>query len=201
MNLGDILKSAVNNADSTEWNSTLVRVEALRDEEKKLMAQLESERAEWRSRFQGISEKQYALRARIKAQKDAQQKTLLQSQLRRAESEFWAIYDEYLHSRAWQYKRQEALKRDEFDCQHCGSPATEIHHITYTDLGNELTYQLLSLCASCHTRLHKKRDDDRAADRELMVAHQKAGTLKAYLDEKYQVKIDILAFIEKHDTP
>ena len=54
----------------------------------------------------------------------------------------------------------EAFKRDKFQCQICGSMANlEIHHITYKRRGHEDVSDLVTLCADCHQKLHKAREE------------------------------------------
>ena len=55
-------------------------------------------------------------------------------------------YNEYLKSEAWKRKRYVVLKRDNWTCQECGVPATQI--------GKEPIKWLVSLCAECHKKKH-----------------------------------------------
>jgi hypothetical protein len=82
--------------------------------------------------------------------------------LNRAIDERWAgrrlAYEAYLLSEAWRNKRAEALRRDEGVCQGCRArPATQVHHLTYAHLGDELLFELISVCADCHERIHRDR--------------------------------------------
>ena len=59
----------------------------------------------------------------------------------------------------WQIVREEALIRDNLMCQKCGSIAEEVHHII--ELKDDITKafdldNLMSLCRTCHIRIHKK---------------------------------------------
>jgi len=65
-------------------------------------------------------------------------------------------YREYLKSDAWQRKRYVVLKRDNWTCQYCGVPATEVHHKRYAKykIGKEPIKWLVSLCKSCHEKQH-----------------------------------------------
>jgi 5-methylcytosine-specific restriction endonuclease McrA len=64
-------------------------------------------------------------------------------------------YDAYLQSDAWRAKRAQALARDHGVCQGCLSrPATQVHHRTYEHVGDELLFELVSLCDECHERAH-----------------------------------------------
>ena len=68
-------------------------------------------------------------------------------------------YADYLQSDKWKAIRLKVLKRDNNLCQAClESPATDVHHITYANLGDELMFELLSVCRDCHfNRIHKDK--------------------------------------------
>jgi hypothetical protein len=67
-------------------------------------------------------------------------------------------YDAYLRSDAWRAKRVQALRRDNFQCQGCRErPATQVHHLTYAHVGDELLFELISICDKCHAHAHKER--------------------------------------------
>lgn len=53
----------------------------------------------------------------------------------------------------WQAKRVEVLKRDGMLCI-CGDRATEVHHKTYENLGQELPSDLVALCRYCYRGIH-----------------------------------------------
>lgn len=64
-------------------------------------------------------------------------------------------YEEYLHSTEWRSKRALVLKRSSGECEGCGlSRATQVHHITYARLGNEMLFDLVAVCDECHERIH-----------------------------------------------
>jgi len=64
-------------------------------------------------------------------------------------------YDAYMASGDWQAKRLAVLRRDQYICQGClEGRATEVHHTTYNNFGQELLFQLVSLCRVCHERAH-----------------------------------------------
>ena len=69
--------------------------------------------------------------------------------------EFFERYDEYLRSDAWKAKRARVLARDKRICQGCGDTATQVHHLTYARVGDELLLDLTSVCGDCHARLHE----------------------------------------------
>ena len=67
-------------------------------------------------------------------------------------------YNSYLASDDWKQKRSIVLERDKYLCQGClKEPATEVHHLNYDDVPNELMFDLVSLCRSCHERVHRRK--------------------------------------------
>ena len=72
---------------------------------------------------------------------------------------WWDWYSAYLRSPEWAAKRQRVLERDSFLCQYqnCRAIATEVHHLTYERVGEELLEDLLSVCGGCHTCIHGRR--------------------------------------------
>jgi hypothetical protein len=68
---------------------------------------------------------------------------------------FWDWYAGYLESDAWRAKRAQALNRDNGLCQGCRArPATQVHHLSYKHVGDELLFELASVCDECHARAH-----------------------------------------------
>lgn len=68
---------------------------------------------------------------------------------------WWARYNAYLASDVWRAKREEALARDGRVCQGCRQRlATQVHHRTYDHLGDELLFELISVCDECHAGIH-----------------------------------------------
>ena len=64
-------------------------------------------------------------------------------------------YAEYRETDAWRAKRAQALARDKGVCQGCLSRrATQVHHLSYAHVGDELLFELISLCDECHERVH-----------------------------------------------
>ena len=67
-------------------------------------------------------------------------------------------HSEYLLSDTWRAKRRAVLKRDDHFCQGClQAPATEVHHLTYANYGDEFLFELISLCQPCHERVHEEK--------------------------------------------
>ena len=73
-------------------------------------------------------------------------------------------YALYLESPEWKERRRLTLERDKYKCQGCQrAPATEVHHLSYKNRGDELLYQLTSLCRECHAKVHATENGLRAA--------------------------------------
>ena len=66
----------------------------------------------------------------------------------------------HLQSDYWKNIRLQVLERDNNTCQECKEkPATEVHHLTYERLGNELLEDLLAVCRICHLNIHEKVEE------------------------------------------
>ena len=69
-------------------------------------------------------------------------------------------YDDYLRSPEWKAKRQIIIKREANICQGClSAPIEEVHHSTYSNIGDELMFQLIGLCSNCHRKVHHINSD------------------------------------------
>ncbi len=67
-------------------------------------------------------------------------------------------YEWYLGTNFWRAKRNEAMARANHVCQRCGErPATEVHHLTYERVFNEMAADLLPVCSPCHRTIHYRR--------------------------------------------
>ena len=63
----------------------------------------------------------------------------------------------YLRSQAWQEKRRAVHRRSGGVCEDCGRhPVTQIYHVSYDRIGDELLVDLLGLCGPCHRERHVK---------------------------------------------
>ena len=60
----------------------------------------------------------------------------------------------------WQKKRLRVFQRDKWKCRQCGNTEVtlHVHHKVYTKYypWNELMKNLITLCAHCHKKGHKK---------------------------------------------
>jgi hypothetical protein len=64
-------------------------------------------------------------------------------------------YGWYLGSAFWRERREHILQRANHTCEKCGKrPATEVHHLTYLRVFNEVPSDLLALCRQCHAEIH-----------------------------------------------
>lgn len=72
-------------------------------------------------------------------------------------AEFWAWYDDYLNSGAWKERRRLVMARADGQCEGCGlTRATQVHHLTYQRVGDEMLFDLVAVCDACHESLHKE---------------------------------------------
>jgi 5-methylcytosine-specific restriction endonuclease McrA len=63
--------------------------------------------------------------------------------------------DEYLQSPEWMVVRAEAIERAGHMCEQCGfTRKLQVHHVSYSRLGNELPEDLKVLCRQCHDAEH-----------------------------------------------
>lgn len=75
------------------------------------------------------------------------------------QSAWWVEYTAYLKTTAWRLKRQAVLTRANNWCEGCAArTATQAHHLTYNHMGNELLFELVAVCDSCHHILHPEMD-------------------------------------------
>lgn len=68
---------------------------------------------------------------------------------------FYCDYKKYIHSEEWIEKRNDRFFIDGYKCQFCGSATNlQVHHLTYENVPDEPMEDLLTLCKTCHTKLH-----------------------------------------------
>ena len=67
-------------------------------------------------------------------------------------------YRAYLRSERWLSLRFQALKRDDFVCQICGTGINlRVHHVNYEHVGTDAELDdLITLCEECHSKVHLK---------------------------------------------
>ena len=70
-------------------------------------------------------------------------------------AEWFKQYNEYLTSDHWAHTRNKVLTRANNVCEGClEKQATDVHHLSYANLGHEFMFQLVALCHDCHERIH-----------------------------------------------
>ena len=70
-------------------------------------------------------------------------------------------YKEYLCSEDWQERRKLLMEETDWTCCECGAKATQLHHLSYENLGEEeLDIDVVALCSHCHKEIHHKDEDD-----------------------------------------
>lgn len=89
------------------------------------------------------------------------QQELGQKQSHATLQRFRDTYSDYINSTEWKNKRNKVMKRDNYTCQICASPAKDVHHLTYQNFRNEYLFELVALCRSCHLNVyHEGRESD-----------------------------------------
>ncbi|MBC7522975.1 MAG: HNH endonuclease [Flavobacterium sp.] len=87
----------------------------------------------------------------------------------------FAKYTNYIQSKEWKIKRNQALIRDNNLCQRCKvKPAEEVHHLTYENLFCEKLEDLLSLCKVCHIETHEQLDNEKTLEIRNKINENKA---------------------------
>ena len=65
------------------------------------------------------------------------------------------FYDNYLNSFGWRERAAEVKRRADGRCEMCDRPGdTDVHHLSYRDVGNEDLVDLAALCRRCHMGMH-----------------------------------------------
>jgi 5-methylcytosine-specific restriction endonuclease McrA len=97
-----------------------------------VQARREAQEEEWRQRSQQYEEERHQ-----------------QAEERKRE------YDAYMQSTKWAHIRQRVLERENYVCQGCGiRGAIQAHHLTYDRFKEEMLFDLVAVCRSCHERIH-----------------------------------------------
>jgi len=69
-----------------------------------------------------------------------------------------SAYSWYLGTAFWRERREHALKRANHTCEKCKERrASEVHHVTYLRVFNEMPTDLVALCRQCHEQMHRLR--------------------------------------------
>jgi len=73
----------------------------------------------------------------------------------------------FYKTKAWRSKRAKVLRRDQYECRECkrygkSRPATTVHHINPLESQPQWrleSWNLLSLCNTCHEKMHDRTSD------------------------------------------
>jgi hypothetical protein len=80
-------------------------------------------------------------------------------------ADFKKEYLKYLASDEWKVIREKVLLRENHICEGCGvNKATEVHHLTYVRMKEELLFDLKAVCRDCHLKCHPERKPDGELD-------------------------------------
>lgn len=72
---------------------------------------------------------------------------------------WWDWYTQYLKTPEWSQRRSKVIERAKGICEGCLSArATQVHHVSYEHVGDELLWELRAICDACHERCHKERE-------------------------------------------
>lgn len=97
-----------------------------------------------------------------------ERESILQKHVRKqknGDDGFRRKHDLYLEGPIWAAKRNAVLKRANFICEGClTNKATQVHHLTYDHIFEELLFELVAICPDCHTRIHADKEADAGAD-------------------------------------
>ena len=70
-------------------------------------------------------------------------------------------YLEYLKSGDWKERRKELMEEAEGICDECGEKATQLHHLKYDNLGDEILGEdVVALCKNCHKEMHEDEEEE-----------------------------------------
>lgn len=68
----------------------------------------------------------------------------------------YEFYTAHIRSSKWAELRQRIFKRSDGICEGCGiAKATQVHHTSYDNLGDEFLWELQAICNACHERFHE----------------------------------------------
>jgi hypothetical protein len=88
----------------------------------------------------------------LEKRQNYKQKRILISEQKKENPKY---YNEvYLKSHEWKIKRKLILQRDNNVCRCCCGSASEVHHIDYHTVMKEDFNSLISVCRSCHEKIH-----------------------------------------------
>jgi hypothetical protein len=74
----------------------------------------------------------------------------------KADNAAWhARHEAHLRTPKWKALRLRVMARANGVCEGCGvAQATDVHHLTYARLGDEMLFDLVAVCRGCHSKIH-----------------------------------------------
>jgi len=86
----------------------------------------------------------------------------------------YATYDKYLHGEHWMLFSEGMRKKS---CECCRRTENlQIHHITYDRLGEELPFDVVTVCGTCHIAIHEIASNGTPLNRAHIVYKQKKNS-------------------------
>lgn len=96
------------------------------------------------------------------------------------DDDFWRWYDTYLQTPEWETRRKAVMARARNTCEGCqAADATQVHHLTYERVGNEMLFDLVAVCDDCHAQIHNPDAAKREARPSRLEGCTCVGTFKA----------------------
>jgi 5-methylcytosine-specific restriction endonuclease McrA len=85
----------------------------------------------------------------------AEKSKAFEEERERENEDWWRRYHEHINSEKWGQIRLRRLKKANFVCEGCGvRVASQVHHLTYKRLGDEMLFDLVAVCEACHEKIH-----------------------------------------------
>lgn len=66
-------------------------------------------------------------------------------------------YEKYLNSETWKKTREGVKNRSGGRCERCGSGGSQVHHIRYSEPGQEHNSHMMYVCNACHREIHRTK--------------------------------------------
>jgi hypothetical protein len=92
--------------------------------------------------------------------------------------------EEYLDSPEWKNLRNTILGSSP-NCQCCGRPATDVHHMVYRNIVDVKITDLLPVCRNCHNELHTAIKCEWISQQAKDIDDIRIKSLKINFDEEY----------------
>lgn len=111
----------------------------------------EARKGYWEERGAAWKRQQEARQAEF--EREAEERALEQEE---ADAAWRERYAAYLRTDRWQAKRRAVFERCQWRCEAqlegCTGRADQVHHLRYTNMGDEPLWDLVGICYSCHSK-------------------------------------------------